>query len=51
MLPWDIPWCDPSHAVFFSAFYGVLLVTGFGVLAAAFMTWKRLKSGRDDDGH
>ena len=51
MLPWDIPWYDPSHAVFFSALYGALSVIGFGVLAAAFMTWKRLKSGQGDEAH
>ena len=49
MLPWDIPWYDPSHVIFFSALYGALTVIGFGVAAAAFMTIKRLKQG--DGGH
>ena len=50
MLPWDIPWYDPSHAVFFTALYGALTVIGLGVLAAVLMTIKRLKE-EDDKGH
>jgi len=50
MLPWDIPWYDPSHAVFFAALYGALSVIGLGVLAAVLMTVKRLKEG-DKQGH
>jgi len=34
LLPWDIPWHDPSHAVFFIAFYGALGAIGMGVMAA-----------------
>ncbi len=48
MLPWDIPWYDPSHAVFFAALYGALTVIGLGVLAAVIMTLRRL---RNDDQH
>lgn len=47
MLPWDIPWYDPSHRVFFAALYSLLSVIGVVVLAAVFLTIKRLKS---DDG-
>lgn len=43
MLPWDIPWYDPSHAVFFAALYGALSVIGLGVLTAGLMTLKRLR--------
>lgn len=46
MLPQDIPWYDPSHAVFFSALYGALTVIGLGVLAAVVITMRRLN--RDD---
>jgi len=47
MLPWDIPWYDPTHTVFFTALYGALTVIGVGVAAAAVITIKRLKK---DDG-
>lgn len=51
MLPWDIPWYDPSHTVFFSAVYGVLGVIGLGLLTALIMTIKRLKGGDRGDHH
>ena len=51
MLPWDIPWYDPSHAVFFLALYGALGVIGIGVLASIVLTVKRLKKGGDDSHH
>lgn len=34
LLPWDVPWYDPSHAVFFAALYGALGVIGLGILVA-----------------
>jgi hypothetical protein len=46
-LPWDIPWYDPSHTVFFAALYGALTVIGVGVMAATIITIKHLKK---DDG-
>ncbi len=49
-LPQDIPWYDPSHAVFFGALYGALGVIGLGLLAAVLITFKRLKQG-DEGGH
>jgi len=51
MLPWDIPWYDPSHAVFFTALYGALTVIGLGVLAAVVITIKRMKNGDDNGAH
>ena len=48
-LPWDIPWYDASHAIFFTALYGALTVIGVGVLAALLMTFKRMKS--KEEGH
>jgi hypothetical protein len=42
LLPWDVPWYDPSHAIFFAALYGALSVIGLGVLAAAIITMRRL---------
>lgn len=50
-LPWDIPWYDPSHTVFFMALYGALSVIGLGVLAALIMTLKRLKEGSAASHH
>ena len=47
MLPWDIPWYDPSHVVFFIALYGALTVIGLGVLAAVFPTFRQLKKGEE----
>lgn len=51
MLPQDIPWYDPSHAVFFTALYGALSFIGFGLLAAVVITIKRLKKGDDGEHH
>jgi len=49
-LTQDIPWYDPSHAVFFAALYVAVGIIGFGLLAAAIITFKRLKQG-DEGGH
>jgi hypothetical protein len=43
LLPWDVPWYDPSHAVFFAALYGALGVIGLGVLVALARTLYNLK--------
>ena len=51
MLPWDIPWYDPTHAVFFTALYGALGVIGIGLIAALILTIKRLKSGEGGSHH
>ena len=51
MLPWDIPWYDTSHFVFFAALYGALAVIGIGVISALILTIKRLKSGEGDSHH
>lgn len=51
MLPWDIPWYDPSHAVFFAALYGALTVIGLGFLAGAIITIKHLAKGEDEHHH
>ena len=34
LLPWDVPWYDPSHAVFFIALYGALGAIGMGLTVA-----------------
>jgi hypothetical protein len=49
-LPQDIPWYDPSHTIFFTALYGAVAMIGLGLLAAAVITFKRLKQG-DEGGH
>jgi hypothetical protein len=51
MLPQDIPWYDPSHAVFFLALYGALTMIGVGLLAAALISFKRLKESGDGGHH
>jgi hypothetical protein len=51
MLPWDIPWYDPSHAIFFAALYGALTVIGLGFLTALVITMKHLAKGEDDHHH
>lgn len=51
MLPWDIPWYDPTHTVFFAALYGALTVIGIGLLLTAIITVKRLKKGDDGSSH
>ena len=51
MLPWDIPWYDPSHTVFFAALYGALGVIGIGLLSAVVLTLKRLRSKEDNSHH
>ena len=52
MLPWDIPWYDPGHAVFFGVLYGVLTILVIGLTTAGVMTVLRLKRGEDGhDGH
>ncbi len=51
MLPWDVPWYDPSHVVFFAALYGALSVIVIGLACALILTVKRLKSGQDGSHH
>jgi hypothetical protein len=51
MLPWDIPWYDPSHTVFFLALYGALSVIGIGLLASIVIAVRRLKKGGDGSHH
>ena len=51
MLPWDVPWYDPSHFVFFAALYGALAVIGIGVISAVILAIKRLKSGEGGSHH
>lgn len=41
-LPWDIPWHDPSHAVFMGVVYLVLATIGVGLTVALLYTLKEL---------
>jgi len=36
MLPQDLPWLSPDHAIFFGVLYGVLAVIGTGVAVVVF---------------
>jgi hypothetical protein len=49
LLPWDIPWYDPSHAVFFIALYGALGAIGMGLTVALARTLLNLL--KKDSGH
>jgi hypothetical protein len=51
ILPWDIPWYDPSHKVFFLALYGALGFIGLGVVIAVLMTLWKLKHGESGSHH
>ncbi|MFP3870092.1 MAG: hypothetical protein ACLFVT_04315 [Syntrophobacteria bacterium] len=42
LLPWDIPWYDPSHTIFFVCVYGALGVIGLGLLVALARTLQGL---------
>jgi hypothetical protein len=49
MLPQDIPWFLPDHAIFFGVLYGVLLVIGAGlgyVLLASLRDMSRCQGSR-----
>jgi hypothetical protein len=48
LLPWDIPWHDPSHTVFFVAFYGALGVIGMGLMIALARTLMNLRDKGSD---
>ncbi|WP_456324202.1 hypothetical protein [Desulfonauticus submarinus] len=44
MLPQDLPWWSPDHAIFFGVLYAVLITIGTGVgivvLKSLAETWK-----------
>lgn len=49
ILPQDIPWFLPDHAIFFGVLYAVLLVIGGGL---GFVFMKSLRdASRDCGGH
>lgn len=51
VLPWDVPWYDTSHTVFFGALYGALSFIGLGVLIAVLMTIRSMKKGDAGSHH
>jgi hypothetical protein len=50
ILPWDIPWYDASHVVFFVALYGALAVIGLGLAVALMLTLKQMQE-KDSGAH
>ena len=48
ILPWNIPWHDPSHTVFFLAFYGALGAIGMGMMVALARTLLDLRKSDSD---
>jgi hypothetical protein len=51
ILPWDIPWYDSSHTVFFAALYSALAFIGLGVLIAVLMTIKKMHQNDGGSHH
>ena len=54
MLPWDIPWWLPDHAIFFGVLYAVLVVlgTGLGVVVLKSLRETMAEQGtQSQDGH
>jgi hypothetical protein len=51
LLPWDIPWYDSSHTVFFAALYSALGFIGLGVLIAVLMTLKKWRQNDAGSHH
>ena len=48
-LPWDIPWYDTGHMVFFGILYAVLGTIGLGLLIAIIKTIVSMK--KSDSRH
>jgi hypothetical protein len=51
LLPWDIPWYDSSHTVFFAALYSALGFIGLGIIIAVLMTIKKLRQNDAGSHH
>ena len=43
MLPWDLPWWQADHVVFFGALYAVLFVIGSGLGVVVLQTLADMK--------
>lgn len=48
-LPWDLPWWQPDHAVFFGVLYMVLAAIGTGLAVVIIKSW--LQACADKAGH
>jgi len=48
MLPQDIPWFLPDHAIFFGATYAVLTVLGVGL---GYVIFKSMRDAARDGGY
>jgi len=46
-LPWDIPWYDTGHKIFFSILYAVLATIGLGLIIALLKTVFSLRKDSD----
>ncbi len=51
LLPWDIPWYDNSHTIFFAALYGALSFIGLGLFIAVAMTIRSMKKADSGSHH
>lgn len=48
MLPQDLPWWLPDHAIFFGVLYAVLLVIGSGVGVVVLRSLAQTFAGKHD---
>ena len=49
LLPWGIPWWDPSHLVFFGVFYLALTTLGVGLGLVFHKTFKDIKKEEEQE--
>jgi len=50
-MPQDLPWWEPSHFVFFSVTYLVLIIIGAGLGYCVMKAWKDSCCKDDAHGH
>lgn len=51
MLPWDIPWWMPDHAVFMGVLYLVLGIVGTGVAVVVLKSLRDTCCCKQENGH
>ena len=50
-LPWDIPWWQPDHAIFFGVLFAALGIIGLGVTYVVLRTVAESKNCCHGNGH
>lgn len=51
MLPWDIPWWMPDHAIFMGVLYLVLGIVGTGVAVVVLKSLYDVSCSKNHDAH